>query len=128
MKSDNLKIVGPSARVSIAGETDIARETQRLKVRVQPTLSGTVSVGAAALLLANPVLGAAVGAGSFLAQTVLKDPIEQMFAYEYAVSGSWSDPTVERTSSRSWLPDSAAPTPTSSPTRSPGAPTVISTG
>ena len=98
MKSDNLKIVGPSARVSIAGETDIARETQRLKVRVQPTLSGTVSVGAAALLLANPVPGAAVGAGSSLAQTVLKDPIEQMFAYEYAVSGSWSDPTVERTS------------------------------
>ena len=97
MKSDNLRIVGPSARVTIAGETDIARETQRLKVRVQPTLSGTVSVGAAALLLANPILGAAVGAGSLLAQTVLKDPIEQIFAYEYAVAGHWSDPTVERT-------------------------------
>ena len=25
------------------------------------------------------------------------DPIEQIFAYEYAVAGSWSDPTVERT-------------------------------
>jgi uncharacterized protein YhdP len=97
MKSDNLRIVGPSARVTIAGETDIARETQRLKVRVQPTLSGTVSVGAAALLLANPILGAAVGAGSLLAQTVLKDPIEQIFAYEYVVAGNWSDPTVERT-------------------------------
>ena len=96
MKSDNLRIIGPSARVAIAGETDIAHETQRLKVRVQPTLSGTVSVGAAALLLANPILGAAVGAGSLLAQTVLKDPIEQIFAYEYAVAGRWSDPTVER--------------------------------
>ncbi|HWZ71894.1 MAG TPA: YhdP family protein [Casimicrobiaceae bacterium] len=97
MKCDNLKIVGPSARVSIAGETNIADETQKLRVRVQPTLSGTVSVGAAALLLANPILGAAVGAGTLLAQTALKDPIEQMFAYEYAVSGSWSDPIVERT-------------------------------
>jgi uncharacterized protein YhdP len=82
--------------VAIAGETNIANETQKLKVRVQPTLSGTVSVGAAALLLANPILGAAVGAGSLLAQTALKDPIEQMFAYEYAVSGNWSDPIVER--------------------------------
>ena len=97
MKSDNLKIVGPSARVLIAGETDIASETQKLRVRVQPTLSGTISVGAAALLLANPILGAAVGAGTLFAQTAMKDPIEQMFAYEYAVSGSWSDPLVART-------------------------------
>src|ERR1700688_2692148 len=80
MKSDTLKIVGPSARVAIAGETNIANETQKLRVRVQPTLSGTVSVGAAALLLANPILGAAVGAGTLLAQTALKDPIEQRVA------------------------------------------------
>jgi uncharacterized protein (TIGR02099 family) len=96
MKSDNLRIVGPAARVAISGETDIARETQQLKVRVQPTLSAGVSVGAAVLLLANPIIGAAVGAGSLLAQKVLQDPIEQMFSYEYAVSGSWSDPQVER--------------------------------
>ena len=96
MKSDNLKIVGPSARVSIQGETDIAHETQRLSVRVQPTLSAGVSVGAAALLLANPVIGAAVAAGSLLAQKAMQDPIEQIFSYGYAVTGSWSDPVVER--------------------------------
>jgi uncharacterized protein YhdP len=66
-------------------------------VRVQPTLSAGVSVGAAVLLLANPIIGAAVGAGSLLAQKVLQDPIEQMFSFEYTVSGSWSDPVVERT-------------------------------
>ena len=96
MKSDNLKIVGPSARVALSGEADIARETQKLKVRVQPTLSGGLSVGAAALLLANPIIGAAVGAGSLLAQKILQDPIEQIFAYEYTVTGSWSDPIVGR--------------------------------
>jgi uncharacterized protein YhdP len=32
-----------------------------------------------------------------LAQKVLQDPIEQMFSYEYTVSGSWTDPQVERT-------------------------------
>ena len=98
MKSDNMRIVGPAARVSISGETDIAKETETLRLRVQPTLSAGVSVGAAVLLLANPIVGAAVGAGSLLAQKVLQDPIEQMFSYEYLVTGSWSDPVVERAS------------------------------
>ena len=96
MKSDNVRIVGPAARVSISGETDIAKETQKLKVRVQPSLSAGVSVGAAVLLLANPIVGAAVGAGSLLAQKVLQDPIEQIFSYEYLINGSWTDPVVER--------------------------------
>jgi uncharacterized protein YhdP len=48
------------------------------------------------LLLANPIIGAMVGAGSLLAQKVLQDPIEQIFSYEYVISGSWSDPVVER--------------------------------
>jgi uncharacterized protein YhdP len=95
MKSDNVRIVGPAARVAISGETDLAKETQQLKVRVQPTLSASVSVGAAMLLLANPIIGAAVGAGSLLAQKVLQDPIEQIFSYEYVVSGNWTDPVVE---------------------------------
>ena len=98
MKSDNLKIIGPSARVAISGEADIARETQQLHVRVQPTLSAGVSVGAAALLLANPVVGVAVGAGSLFAQKALQDPIEKIFAHEYAVTGSWSDPVVSKPS------------------------------
>jgi uncharacterized protein YhdP len=49
------------------------------------------------LLLANPIVGAAVGAGSLLAQKVLQDPIEQIFSYEYTVKGSWTDPQIERT-------------------------------
>jgi uncharacterized protein YhdP len=99
MMSDNLRIVGPSAKVTLSGETDIAQETQRLKVRVQPSLSAGVSVGAAALLLANPIVGAAVGVGSLLGQKMLQDPIEKMFSYEYTVSGHWSDPVVERVGS-----------------------------
>jgi uncharacterized protein YhdP len=63
---------------------------------VQPALSGGVSAGAALLFLANPIVGAAVGAGSLLAQKVMRDPIEQMFSYQYTVTGSWSDPVVTR--------------------------------
>ncbi|MEP6942190.1 MAG: YhdP family protein [Betaproteobacteria bacterium] len=96
MQTDDLKIVGPSARVNITGSADLAHETQNLKVRVQPTLSASLSVGAAALMLANPIIGAAIGAGSLLAQKIMQDPIEQMFSQQYFVSGSWSDPQVSR--------------------------------
>jgi uncharacterized protein (TIGR02099 family) len=98
MSSDNLSIVGPAASVTIRGETNLARETQQLRVRVQPKLSSSVSMGAAALLLANPIIGAAVGAGTLLAQKIMSDPIEQLFSSEYTIGGTWSDPTVERVS------------------------------
>jgi uncharacterized protein (TIGR02099 family) len=97
MRSDNLSIIGPAARVAISGEADIAHETQQLKVRVQPTLSATLSTGAALLMIANPLIGAAVGAGSWALQKVFQDPFEQMFSFEYVISGSWSNPRVERT-------------------------------
>jgi uncharacterized protein YhdP len=97
MTTDNLKLRGPAAKVDIAGDADLAKETQRLTVHVQPSLSASVSAGAALLFLANPLVGAAVGAGSLLAQSVLKDPLEQLFSYQYTVTGGWSDPVVTRT-------------------------------
>jgi uncharacterized protein YhdP len=96
MHTDALRLAGPAATVSIAGDVDLARETQALHVRVQPALSTSVSAGAAALFLANPLVGAAVGAGTFLAQKMFNNPIEQLFSYEYGVTGSWDDPQVQR--------------------------------
>ncbi|MGE5170731.1 MAG: YhdP family protein [Rudaea sp.] len=96
MHTDDFRLVGPAAAVNIAGDIDLARETQQLKVRVQPSLSSGVSAGAAALFIANPLLGAAVGAGTLLAQKILNNPFDQLFSYEYAVSGSWDDPVVTR--------------------------------
>jgi uncharacterized protein YhdP len=43
-------------------------------------------------MIANP----AIGAAAWLAQKILKDPFGQMFAFEYAITGSWSDPKVEK--------------------------------
>ena len=96
MTTSDLKLVGPSAKVDISGDADLAKETQRLNVRVQPALSSSVSAGAALLFLANPLLGAAVGAGSLFAQAILQDPVEKLFRYEYTVTGSWSDPVVTK--------------------------------
>jgi len=110
MSTDNLHMVGPAANVNISGTVDLMKETEKLRVRVQPALASSVSAGAAVLFLANPLIGAAVGAGTLLAQKVLKDPIEQLFSYEYAVTGSWSEPVVERVTSRT-----AAAAPTAAP-------------
>ncbi|MBV8657091.1 MAG: TIGR02099 family protein [Burkholderiales bacterium] len=91
MSTDNLSIVGPAAKVSFKGEADVAKETQKLRVRVVPTVGDSLAVGAG-VALANPV----VGVGAFLLQRVLKDPFGQLIAYEYDISGSWSDPQVVR--------------------------------
>ncbi|MFZ5512847.1 MAG: YhdP family protein [Pseudomonadota bacterium] len=89
MVTDNLQIRGPSAKVFMSGEFNLAQETQNLRVRVQPALGESVAVGA---MIANP----AVGLAALLAQKVLKDPLDQIFAFEYAVTGTWSDPKVEK--------------------------------
>ena len=96
MHTDNLRLAGPAAAVNIAGDVDLAQETQRLDVRVQPSLSTGVSAGAAVLFIANPLLGAAVGAGTLLAQKMLNNPFDKLFSYRYSVAGNWDDPVVTR--------------------------------
>ncbi len=90
MRSDDFEISGPAARIWFGGSADLKTETQDLKVVVQPTLSESVAVGAAAGLI-NPVAGVI----AYLAQKVLSDPIERMFAYGYSITGTWEDPQVE---------------------------------
>ncbi|MEP7328030.1 MAG: YhdP family protein [Betaproteobacteria bacterium] len=104
MRTDNLRLAGPAASVKITGDIDLARETQNLNVRVLPSLASSVSAGAAVLFIANPLLGAVVGAGTFLAQKMFDDPIEKLFSYDYLVSGAWSDPQVERAGRRELPP------------------------
>lgn len=91
LHTDDLSIKGPAARVMISGDADLVKETQTLKVRVQPQLGESVAVGA---LIANP----AVGVATYLAQKVLNDPLDQIFAYAYSVTGSWEDPQVAKLS------------------------------
>jgi uncharacterized protein (TIGR02099 family) len=91
MNTQDLHIAGPAARIWITGSADVDRETQDLKVLVQPTLSESVAIGAAAGMI-NPLAGVV----TYLAQKVLSDPIERMFAYQYLITGNWSDPKVEK--------------------------------
>jgi uncharacterized protein YhdP len=36
------------------------------------------------------------GIGVFLAQRLLNDPLGQLIAYDYAITGTWSDPEVKQ--------------------------------
>ena len=89
MDTRELQIRGPSAKVLMSGSVNLGAETQDLKVRVQPAVGESIAVGT---MIANPVAGAVVWA----AQKLFKDPLDQAFAFEYGVSGSWADPKVEK--------------------------------
>jgi len=88
--TDNLRIIGPSAAVVMHGSVDLAHETQSLRVRVSPHLSESVSLAGA--LIGGPVAGVA----AFLAQKLLKDPLDQIAGFDYAVAGTWTDPQVTK--------------------------------
>lgn len=121
MRTDRLQIDGPAAHVVMRGEADLARETQRLRVNVQPELGGTAALG---IGLINPVAGVA----TLLAHRILQNPLNQMFGFDYLVTGSWDDPKVEKLSRAAAaetpaprLPD-AASAGTSTPAATPSAP------
>ena len=88
--TDNLKIEGSAAKVSMQGQIDLNRETQNLRVRIVPAVGNSAALISA--LVATPV----VGAGVYLASKMLNDPLGQMASFEYNVSGSWADPKVEK--------------------------------
>lgn len=88
--TENFRIQGPSARVLMTGEIDLVRETQKLNVRITPSISDSVSIAGA--IIGGPVAGVA----AFLAQKMLKDPLDQLVSYEYRVTGTWSEPQVSK--------------------------------
>ena len=88
--TENFRIQGPAVRVQMSGDVDLNAETQKLQVKVFPSLSDSLSVAGA--FAAGPLAGIA----AFVAQKLLKDPLNQLVAYEYFVTGSWADPQVSK--------------------------------
>ena len=99
--TENFRIQGPAARVVMSGQVDLARETQKLHVRVTPHISESVSIAGA--LIGGPVAGVA----AYLAQKMLRDPIEQMASFEYNVTGGWADPQVAKVGRASLVTEGA---------------------
>jgi uncharacterized protein (TIGR02099 family) len=85
MRTDNFKMAGPAADVEIKGETNLKAETQHLFVKVLPQISDTLSLAA---LAGGPLAGAV----AFLAQKVLKDPLNKIISTQYEIVGTWDKP------------------------------------
>ena len=90
LETRDFRMSGGAAEVRMTGTVDLARETQDLRVRVVPALDNTASTAAAMAI--SPV----VGLTTLLAQKLLQNPLGQMFAFEYGISGAWTDPKVEK--------------------------------
>lgn len=88
LRSDTFSIDGSAAKVNMSGELDLNRETQNLKVRILPTVGNSVSLIGA--LVINPV----VGAGAYLANKLLSNPLDKLVSFEYNVTGNWANPNV----------------------------------
>lgn len=87
--TEDLKIRSSAAEVTMKGDIDLARESQSLHVKVVPSVRRGVTTIAT-------IVSLPIAVGVAVAQGVLKDPIGQIFAVEYTVSGSWSEPRVDK--------------------------------
>ncbi|MCB5189537.1 TIGR02099 family protein [Methylobacillus arboreus] len=93
MRSDDFRLEGPTALVQMTGETNLQKETQHIKVKVTPYVSDSLSIAA---LAGGPVVGAA----TYLAQKLLKDPLNQIASSEYEFIGTWDNPVEVKGGSR----------------------------
>jgi uncharacterized protein YhdP len=110
-RTNNLQMKGVNAAVLMEGSTDIAKETQSLRVVVIPELNaGSASLIASAI---NPV----VGLSTFFAQWLLNKPLIEAGTQEMLVDGTWLEPRVTKVE-RSNKPAKAVPgTPAKSETK-----------
>lgn len=102
MRSDNFAMSGPAADVSIKGETNLQKETQHLFIKVMPRISDSVSLAA---LAGGPL----VGAVAFLAQKLLKDPLNKIASTEYEIIGTWDDPQEVKNTDNKQQSNNASP-------------------
>ena len=89
-QTNNLRMRGVQAAVLMEGKADIEQETQDLRVIVVPEIdAGTASLAYAAI---NP----AIGLGAFLAQTLFSKPLIAASTREFRITGSWTEPKVDK--------------------------------
>ncbi len=103
-RTENFEMVTAPARAEMKGSVDLAQETQDLHVQIVPTVSAGAAVIAATVI--NPLLGL----GALVADLAFSQSVSHAFAREYAITGSWSKPHVERVKSDRGKMDAPAST------------------
>ncbi|UCE89707.1 MAG: hypothetical protein JSW10_02410 [Pseudomonadota bacterium] len=88
--TDDLRLKSPLATVDLEGRTGLGNQDFDQTVTVTPKLGETAAIGGAL------AFGAPVGAVVLLLDKLFGSPISKASARQYKVSGSWSDPVIER--------------------------------
>lgn len=87
----NLQMKGVNALVQMEGTSDIAKESQKLRVVILPEVdAGTAS------LLAGIAVNPVVGLSTFLAQLFLRNPLSKAATQSFLIDGTWSNPKVTK--------------------------------
>jgi uncharacterized protein (TIGR02099 family) len=81
----------PPARIRIDGPVNLKDRTYQQTVTVTPHISSPLAIAGTIIAGSNPV-----GAAVFLAGQLLKPGIERLARYQYAITGSWDNPVIER--------------------------------
>ena len=76
------------ARVTMAGQINIPKQTQDLRVTIFPTIDATA--GSLAAFAINPI----VGLGALVGQYLISNQINKNLQSDYLVQGSWGKPEV----------------------------------
>ena len=90
LETNDFRIDGSSAKVTMQGQIDLNRETQNLRVRILPTVGNSVSLLGA--LAVSPL----VGIGTFIVNKILREPLDKLASYDYNVAGTWVNPSVTK--------------------------------
>ncbi|MGB1111070.1 MAG: AsmA-like C-terminal region-containing protein, partial [Gammaproteobacteria bacterium] len=88
--TENLKMVGPAAKLDIRGEVDLKNETVDQIVDVIPEVSSTLPLAG---VLAG---GVGVGAALLVIQQVLNDPLNRLAKFSYHMHGPWAEPVIDK--------------------------------
>jgi uncharacterized protein YhdP len=87
----NLQMKGVNALVQMEGTSDIAKESQNVRVVILPEVdAGTAS------LLAGIAVNPVVGLSTFLAQLFLRNPLSKATTQSFLIDGTWSNPKVTK--------------------------------
>ena len=89
METNDFRIDGSSAKVTMMGQIDLNHETQNLKVRILPAVGNSVS-------LLGFAAGPLVGVGTLIANKILREPLDKLASFEYNVTGTWVNPNVTK--------------------------------
>ena len=88
LSTSDFKIYGSAAKVTMAGQVDLDRETQNLNIRILPTVGNSVS------MLGAVTGGPLVGIGTFIINKLLHEPLDKLVSFEYNVTGTWENPNI----------------------------------